>query len=65
MVEAGVQAKVRAEAELEEEAEAMVALVVTEVGAKELTLEDEVRDTRSLFSEAKRGTSVAHKSVIE
>jgi hypothetical protein len=54
VVEVGVQAKVRAEAELEEEVEAMVALVVTEVGAKELTLEDEVRDTRVLLEEFKR-----------
>jgi hypothetical protein len=65
VVEAGVQDKVRAEAEPEEEVEAMLALVVTEVGAEELTLEDEERDTRALFSEAKRGTSVAHKSVFE
>jgi hypothetical protein len=54
LVEAGVQAEVRAETELEEEVGATLAPVEEEVEAKELALEGEVRDTRALLEEFKR-----------
>ena len=54
LVEAGVQAEVRAETAQEEEVEAKVAPAEAEVEAKELALEGEVRDTRALLEEFKR-----------